>query len=64
MTDFDKAMKTAPDTEKWNFSYDLRFLPGGIDVPCDAFGKVHPDFQDRYDSLCSLRETLHGNIPQ
>ena len=64
MTDFDKAMKTAPVTEKWGFSYDLRFLPGGIDIPCDAFGKVHPDFQDHYDSLCALREALHGNIPQ
>ena len=59
-TDFDKAMKTAPVTE-WGYRLDLRHLPGGIEIPRDCMGRVHPDFQDHHKTLCALRIALYGD---
>lgn len=59
-TDFDKAMKTAPtSTNKWGYSYDLEHLTGGIQIPCDIDGNVHPDYQKHYETLCALRTSLY-----
>ena len=61
MTDFDKAMQTPPVTDKWGYRLDLSHLPGGIAIPCDYMGRVHPDFQDHHKTLCALRIALYGD---
>ena len=62
MTDFDKAMQAEPvNTEGWCSRYDLRHLPGGIEIPCDYHGRVHPDYQKHYETLCALRTALYGD---